>query len=202
MGSIRGDEALDLSLMYTAHGKSVPTYGALLELAHKCGLAGIKTMLVQAPAPTNGGLAIVHATAVFVVDGAFSDYTGLGDASVANVGRGVAPHIVRVAETRAKARALRDALCITDAALEEMGGGDLIGDDKHMVIEDNVRVPSAPSAPSAQAFAPATDRPASDKQVAYLTTLAGRAKTSLEALGFDGTSASASALIERLKGGK
>lgn len=194
MGSIRGDEALDPSLMYVAHGKSVPTYGALLELAHKCGLAGIKTMLVQAPAPTNGGLAIVHATAVFVVDGAFSDYTGLGDASVSNVGRGVAPHIVRVAETRAKARALRDALCITDAAIEEMGGGDLVGEDKHMVIED---------APSAVAFVPSgADRPASDKQVAYLSTLAARAKTSLDALGFDGTSTSASALIERLKGGK
>lgn len=200
MGGIRGDEALDPSLMYVAHGKAVPTYGALLELAHKCGLSGIKTMLVQAPAPTNGGLAIVHATAVFVVDGAFADYTGLGDASVANVGRGVAPHIVRVAETRAKARALRDALCITDAALEEMGGsGDLVGDDKHMMIEDDVRVPSVPSAP---AFAPSGDRPASDKQVAYLTTLAGRAKTTPQALGFDGTSVSASALIERLKGGK
>jgi hypothetical protein len=195
MGGIRGDEALDPSLMYVAHGKAVPTYGALLELAHKCGLSGIKTMLVQAPAPTNGGLAIVHATAVFVVDGAFADYTGLGDASVANVGRGVAPHIVRVAETRAKVRALRDALCITDAALEEMGGSaDLVGEDKHMVIED---------VPSAAAFAPSgADRPASDKQVAYLSTLAARAKTSLDALGFDGTSTSASALIERLKGGK
>lgn len=195
MGGIRGDETLDPSLMYVAHGKAVPTYGALLELAHKCGLAGIKTMLVQAPAPTNGGLAIVHATAVFVVDGAFADYTGLGDASVANVGRGVAPHIVRVAETRAKVRALRDALCITDAALEEMGwSADLVGEDKHMVIED---------VPSAAAFAPSgADRPASDKQVAYLSTLAARAKTSLDALGFDGTSTSASALIERLKGGK
>jgi hypothetical protein len=198
MGGIRGDETLDPSLMYVAHGKAVPTYGALLELAHKCGLTGIKTMLVQAPGPTNGGLAIVHATAVFVVDGTFADYTGLGDASVANVGRGVAPHIVRVAETRAKARALRDALCITDAALEEMGGADLVGDDKHMVIED------IPSAPSAVAFAPSASeaRPASDKQVAYLSTLAARAKTSLDALGFDGTSTSASALIERLKGGK
>ena len=194
MGGIRGDEALDPSLMYTAHGKSVPTYGALLELAHKCGLSGIKTMLVQAPAPTNGGLAIVHATAVFVVDGAFADYTGLGDASIGNVGRAVAGHIVRVAETRAKARALRDALCITDAAIEEMGGGaDLVGEDKHMVIED---------APSAVTFTPSGDRPASDKQVAYLSTLAARAKTSLDALGFDGTSTSASALIERLKGGK
>ena len=194
MGGIRGDEALDPSLMYVAHGKAVPTYGALLELAHKCGLSGIRTTLVQAPAPTNGGLAIVHATAVFVVDGAFADYTGLGDASIGNVGRAVAGHIVRVAETRAKARALRDALCITDAAIEEMGGGDLVGEDKHMVIEDS---------PSAVAFAPnGTDRPASDKQVAYLSTLAARAKTSLDALGFDGTSTSASALIERLKGGK
>lgn len=194
MGSIRGDETLDAGLMYVAHGKSVPTYGALLELAHKCGLAGIKTMLVQAPAATNGGLAIVHATAVFVVDGAFSDYTGLGDASVANVGRGVAPHIVRVAETRAKVRALRDALCITDAAIEEMGAPDLVGEDKHMVIED---------VPVAGFGAVGSDaRPASDKQVAYLTTLAGRAKTTPQALGFDGTSTSASALIERLKGGK
>ncbi len=48
-------------------------------------------------------------------------FTGIGDASPDNVGRTIAPHIIRMAETRAKARALRDAVNIGVTALEELG---------------------------------------------------------------------------------
>ena len=52
-------------------------------------------------------------------------YTGIGDANVQNTGKMVAAHYIRMAETRAKARALRDALNVGGAALEELGDDDM-----------------------------------------------------------------------------
>jgi hypothetical protein len=48
-------------------------------------------------------------------------FTGIGDASPSNVTRMIAPHLIRMAETRSKARALRDAVNVGVTALEELG---------------------------------------------------------------------------------
>jgi hypothetical protein len=101
-------------------GKDFVLWAGLLDAAHRAGLQSIHTNLIQAPSSTNGGLAIVFAEAVF----RWGSYSGIGDASEANVGRMIAPHIVRMAETRAKARALRDALNVGMAAIEELGPDD------------------------------------------------------------------------------
>jgi hypothetical protein len=98
-------------------GRSFVLYAGLLDLAHERGLRGITTTLVQVPSELNGMSAIVHAT----VETAAGTFTGLGDASPSNVTRMMAPHLIRMAETRAKARALRDAVNVGVTAFEELG---------------------------------------------------------------------------------
>ena len=98
-------------------GRSFVLYAGLLDLAHERGLRGITTTLVQVPSELNGMSAIVHAT----VETEAGTFTGLGDASPGNVTRMMAPHLIRMAETRAKARALRDAVNVGATAFEELG---------------------------------------------------------------------------------
>lgn len=102
------------------HGKDHPVYAGLLDEAHKQGLVSIKTELLQAPLETNRYMAICKATVVL----GEKVFEGIGDATPNNVNKMIAPHIVRMAETRAKGRALRDALNIGEALAEELGGVD------------------------------------------------------------------------------
>jgi hypothetical protein len=107
--------------MITRQGKQYVLFAGLLDEAHSLGLRGIDTDLIQVPDESNGNVAIVKATAEMEDERHFS---GLGDASPENVGRNIAPHLIRMAETRAKARALRDAVNVGATALEELSDGD------------------------------------------------------------------------------
>ena len=98
-------------------GRRFVLYAGLLEEAHARGLRSIETELLQVPGVENGEVAIARAV-VRTEEGKFS---GIGDASPGNVSKAIAPHIIRMAETRAKARALRDAINVGVAALEELG---------------------------------------------------------------------------------
>ena len=107
--------------MITRQGKQYVLFQGLLDEAHGQGLRGIDTQLLQVPNPDNGNVAIVKAVCE-MEDG--RKFSGIGDASPENVGRNIAPHIIRMAETRAKARALRDAVNVGATALEELSEGD------------------------------------------------------------------------------
>jgi hypothetical protein len=98
-------------------GKDFVLYEGLLDEAHQQGLKRISTTLVQIPHDENGHMAVVAAE----VETEKGVFTGLGDASPSNVSRMIVPHLLRMAETRAKARALRDAVNIGVTALEELG---------------------------------------------------------------------------------
>jgi hypothetical protein len=97
-------------------------YAGLLAVAHDIGLTEISTELVQRADASNGNVAIVRAT-VKGKSGVFSAY---GDASPASVNGKLVPALTRIAETRAKARGLRDFANINMVALEELGRDDVV----------------------------------------------------------------------------
>ena len=98
-------------------GKQFVLYTGLLAEAHEQGLKGIRTHLLQIPGDDNAQTAICFAE-VTTEKGSF---TGIGDASPENTARMLIPHIIRMAETRAKARALRDAVNVGVCSVEELG---------------------------------------------------------------------------------
>ncbi len=196
--------------------KEVVGYRGLLDMVHKERLQAIRTRLLQAPSKENGETAIVHAT-VITSRGTF---TGIGDANPKNVNPKVAPHSIRMAETRAEARAMRKAVNIGVVAIEELG--DDLSDD--LTYEGMMKPASTPrtedrASVEPRATAPKTDaRPddrnggtASENQIRYLFRLVAEKGLEGEAakaylhreLGVgsvrEASRTKASMLIERLK---
>lgn len=110
----------------TRQGKQYVLYEGLLDEAHTRGIHGIDTELVQVPDESNGQVAIVKALVEMTdpTSGEVRHYGGIGDASPQNVNRSMSKVLIRMAETRAKARALRDAVNVGATALEEVDGTD------------------------------------------------------------------------------
>jgi hypothetical protein len=91
---------------------------------------------VQAPSAANENTAISHARVTIAgTDGQHRIFTGLGDANPRNTNKMIAAHIVRMSETRAKARALRDALNIKGASFEELGGEETTDTSQPMAFD-------------------------------------------------------------------
>ncbi len=158
--------------MIERQGKRLVLYAGLLDEAHARGLRSIETELLQSPSQENGGVAIVKAV-VRTEEGKFG---GIGDASPENVNRAIAPHLIRMAETRAKARALRDAINVGVTAFEELGDSEA-GEEPQ-----EVRVPRASgqadsetgngqAKPAAQQEESKGELPATRKQLNYLEAL-------------------------------
>jgi len=95
------------------HGKPFVRYSGLLAMAHERGLQKLEATFVS----VTEALAIAQATATFT-DG--RHFTESGDATPDNVHFDVRPHFARLALTRAKARALRDALNVSMCSVEEL----------------------------------------------------------------------------------
>lgn len=96
-------------------GKDFVKYEGLLNLFHENGGKEIRTELVQTH--LNEETFFVFKA---VITGSRGTFEGYGDACKANVNPMIVKHMMRMAETRAKARALRDYNNIGMCSVEEL----------------------------------------------------------------------------------
>jgi hypothetical protein len=107
--------ALAADAMLHIQGKPFVRFAGLLQLAHARGLVELSTTVVS----VSLDMAVCQATARFQ-DGRI--FTDIGDGSPENVARQLKQHYIRMAATRASARALRRALNISACSVEELSG--------------------------------------------------------------------------------
>jgi hypothetical protein len=90
----------------------------LLAAAHRAGVRAISVQVVQVPMAANGMTAVCAATVVTPA----GRFRGLGDASPRNSRDPDAAALLRLAEARAKARTLCDALNLAVVPIEDAPG--------------------------------------------------------------------------------
>jgi len=108
---------LDERWITKIEGKEFVKYPGLLDLAHQHGLSSIEVDIVQMPAADNGNFAVCRATVMSKIGETFID---IGDANPGNCSSKVSKHLLRMASTRAIARALRSYTNVGMTALEEL----------------------------------------------------------------------------------
>lgn len=109
---------LDDTFIKKIDEKDFVLYAGLLDVAHQKNLSLVDVELIQYPSDENKNTAICKAR-VETVDG--KKFSDIGDANPQNCNSKVARHLIRMASTRAKARAFRDMDNIGMTALEELG---------------------------------------------------------------------------------
>lgn len=117
---------LDSKFITQLQGKDFVTYEGLLDLAHQEGLMSLTTEIIQFPSKENNNQCIMKA----IAKTKDREFHGYGDADNGNVNSMIKKHLIRMAETRAKARALRDLTNVGMTAAEELGGEDSQSRDK------------------------------------------------------------------------
>ncbi len=105
---------VDKKFIVELQGKPFITFDGLLDMAHQMGMVSLETEMID----TNPYIFKA------VVKTETQTFTGHGDAAADNVNRMIKPHMIRMAETRAKARALRDLTNVGMCSVEELGGDD------------------------------------------------------------------------------
>lgn len=113
---------VDTRFIVRLNGKEFVKYEGLLNAAHEMGLKAIRVEIIQLPNESNNMTAICKAIIENDAGGVYIDY---GDASPDSVNSKIIPHLIRMASTRAKARALRDLTNIGMTSIEELNSEDL-----------------------------------------------------------------------------
>ena len=108
---------LDERWIMQIEGKEFVKYPGLLDLGHQKGISSIEVDIVQMPNAENGNFAVCRATVMSKMGETFID---IGDANPNNCSSKVVRHLLRLASTRAIARALRSYTNIGMTAVEEL----------------------------------------------------------------------------------
>jgi len=138
-------------MAYQKNFTGIP-FKTLLDKGHKqYGLAGVNTEILQFPAKENGMMAIFRAV-VENADG--QTYSGHGDADPNNTTSAIAPHLLRMAETRAIARALRWLTNSGETAHVEISGDE----DESDRLVDGDPGPSSQQPPEERIIVPELDQ--------------------------------------------
>jgi hypothetical protein len=110
----QGAPTIPAEHMTTIQGRPFVKFEGLLAQAHAHGLTALETTVVS----VSLDMAVCQCVARFADGRVFCD---IGDASPDNVAKHLRPHFIRMAATRASARALRRALNISACSVEELG---------------------------------------------------------------------------------
>ena len=108
---------LDERWIIEIEGREFVKYPGLLDLGHQKGILKIEVDPLQYPTKDNGQFAICKA---IVVSKTGESFTDVGDANPDNCSSKVRKHLLRMASTRAIARALRSYTNIGMTCLEEL----------------------------------------------------------------------------------
>ncbi len=138
-------------------GKSYVTYEGLLDLAHQKNLKSLEVEIIQFPNKENNMTAICKARATTEDE----VYTDVGDASPQSVNANIAPHLIRMASTRAKARVLRDLTNIGMTAIEELSYNENVSETEEF-------------------YSPAMDEPPTKRQLETIKKLAEELNTPID----------------------
>lgn len=118
---------LDQRFIISIDGHDFVKYQGLLDMAHQKGIAQIEVEVVQLPTADNGNFAVCKAN---VVSKSGESFTDIGDCSPQSCSSKVSKHLLRMASTRAIARALRSFTNIGMTCLEELADlNDVAGND-------------------------------------------------------------------------
>jgi predicted nucleic acid-binding Zn finger protein len=118
---------LDERWIIEIEGNRFVKYAGLLEYAHALGISKIEATPIQLPNDQNGHFAICKAT---VISNDGKSFVDVGDASVFSTTARVSKHLLRMASTRAIARALRLFTGVGLTVLEELSDpNDALGNE-------------------------------------------------------------------------
>jgi len=132
---------LDERFIIEIEGSQFVKYAGLLDLGHQKGISQIEVEPLQLPTKDNGNFAICQATVVSKTGDSFTD---IGDANPSNCNAKVGKHLLRLASTRAIARALRTFTNIGYTCLEELADlNDVLGNDSKAGKSKPVRQPAS-----------------------------------------------------------
>jgi hypothetical protein len=113
----RAKPKLNERFIIKIENKDFVQYAGLLDLGHQKGISQIEVDPIQLPTAENGNFAVCKATVVSKTGESFID---IGDANPGNCSSKVSKHLLRLASTRAIARALRSFTNIGMTCLEEL----------------------------------------------------------------------------------